>query len=280
MLDNQRANLYGLVVSGKLLVCRSSQLESHPEASGTRALRRHSGQRAKPNTAIERPAGGHRSYKKNGVPADLVEVAKRREVADANSKQIRSKSSPIEWSDAVAVEGRLASPDSETGRDSSGDGRRRESRRCVSIFDFDHVITVAQAVPKNLGKVQLESAAAGRARERNKLTIQHHDPLPAWAIAAFKNVQVPKQSATPSDHDAFERHAVDRRSRARLAHGRRVGSDQLERADSSAEGQCKASPNITAQLLPFGTTTYDRIALRKQLDDIAADVRCRNANSR
>ncbi len=30
--------------------------------------------------------------------------------------------------------------------------------------------------------------------------------------------------------------------------------------------------DITTQLLPFGTTTYDRIALRKQLDDIAAEV--------
>ncbi len=75
VLDNQRADLYGLVASGKLLYAGLQQLDSHPEASGT-VLFGVIPASAKPDTAIAPMRAVIEAYKKNGVPADLVEVAK------------------------------------------------------------------------------------------------------------------------------------------------------------------------------------------------------------
>lgn len=266
VLDNQRADLYGLVASGKLLYAGLQQLDSHPEASGT-VLFGVIPATAKPNTAIEPLRAVIEAYKKNGVPADLVEVAKRRAVADAEYKANSIEQLANEWSDAVAVEGR-PSPDSELSdiKAVTVDDVNRALRK---YLDFDHMI-VAQAVPKNLGKVS-SNPPPPAAQENAKVTILHHDPLPSWAIAAFKSLQVPKQSATPSDmtlSNGMRLIVVPEHVSHTVVVSGLINSNEQIQAPKEMQGVS----NITAQLLPFGTTSYDRIALRKQLDDIAAEV--------
>jgi zinc protease len=265
VLNDQRSKLYDLVVSGKLLDAQVAPLESHPLASGTLLVG------VTPiGTNVQATAAELKSviddYKKNGVPADLVEVEKRREVADDAFKANSIQDLAFAWSDAVAKYG-LSSPDQETAKIQAVtvDDVNRVLR---TDFNFDRAITVA-AIPKHGGEAQTSEAPI--AKESNKLTLQHHDPLPAWAVAAFKNVQVPKQTLAPIDltlSNGMRLVVVPEHVSKTVVVSGSILSNEAIQAPKDVQGVA----DITAQLLPFGTTTYNRLELRKQLDDIAADV--------
>ncbi|MEO9262896.1 MAG: insulinase family protein, partial [Candidatus Baltobacteraceae bacterium] len=206
-------------------------------------------------------------YKKNGVPADLVEVAKRRALADAEYKMNSIEDLAQEWSDAVAVEGKT-SPESEVAA-LKAVTTADVNRVLRTYVDFDHMI-VAEAVPKNLGKIN-SNPPPPPAKENAKVTILHHDPLPSWAIEAFKNVQVPKASTTPVDmtlSNGMRLIVVPEHVSHTVVVSGNISSSEAIQAPKEIQGV----DDITTALLSFGTTTYDRLAYRKALDDIAADV--------
>ncbi len=265
LLDDQRSKLYDLVVSGKLLQAEVEPLESHPLASGTLLLG-------------VMPIGGNvqstvaalqsviDDYKKDGVPADLVDVEKRREVASDAFKANSIENLAFEWSDAVAKRG-LRSPDEQTAQIQAVTVAD-VNRVLRANFNFDHAVTVV-ALPKHGGEAQTSEEPI--AKESNKLTLQHHDPLPSWAVAAFKNVRVPTQTLAPVDmtlSNGMRLIVVPEH----VSHTVVVSGSILSNETIQAPKDVQGVADITAQLLPFGTTTYNRLELRKQLDDIAADV--------
>lgn len=266
VLDNQRADLYGLVASGSVLFAGLQQFDAHAKASGT-VLFGVIPASAKPQIAIDAVRGVMEHYKKNGVPADLVEVAKRRAVADAEYKANSIQDLAQEWSDAVAVEGKdspnsdLAELNAVTASDVDHVLRR--------YVDFDHMI-IAEAVPKDLGKTSMNPPPPP-AKENTKVTILHHDPLPAWATAAFANVQVPKSPSVPVDmtlSNGMRLIVVPETVSHTVVVSGNIISDEAMQAPKDVQGVA----DITSALLSFGTTTYDRLAYRKELDDIAAEV--------
>src|SRR5262249_25755782 len=109
------------------------------------------------------------------------------------------------------------------------------------------------------------------ATENNKVTVLHHDPLPEWATAAFRNVRVPEQTIAPVDMTLTNGMRLvvvpEHVSRTVVVEGA-IQSNEAIQAAKTEQGVA----DITEQLLPFGTTTYDRIAFRKALDDVAAEV--------
>ena len=265
-LNNQRADLYGLVASGAVLYAGLQQLDSHAQASGT-VLFGVIPASAKPKVAIDAVRGVIERYMKNGVPADLIEVAKRRAVADAEYKANSIEDLAQEWSDAVAVEGK-SSPDSDLAELNAvtPDDVNRVLRTYV---DFNRMI-VAEAVPKNLGKTSANPPQPPAA-ENAKVTILHHDPLPAWAIEAFKNVQVPAASTAPVDttlSNGMRLIVVPEHVSHTVVVSGSINANEAIQAPKDVQGVA----DITSSLLSFGTTTYDRIAYRKALDDIAAEV--------
>ncbi|MDP9025436.1 MAG: insulinase family protein, partial [Candidatus Eremiobacteraeota bacterium] len=96
VLDNQRGDLYGLVASGAVLYAGFQEIDSHPKASGA-VLFGVIPATAKPKVAIDAVRAVMERYKKDGVPADLVEVAKRRAVADAEYKANSIENLAQEW---------------------------------------------------------------------------------------------------------------------------------------------------------------------------------------
>ena len=105
VLASQRADLYGMVPAGKALAAEFGMAETYPKASvgfGVVAL----------------PAGGDAAsaitemrqiierYATNGVPADLVDAAKRSEIAQAEFQRNSIPGLADVWSDALAAEGR------------------------------------------------------------------------------------------------------------------------------------------------------------------------------
>ena len=266
VLNNQRSDVFGLVASGKALYAGVQDIESHPLATAAAALM------VVPVTSdVDKSAAQLEAvlsaYRTTGVPADLVAVAKQRAIADAEFRNNSISDLAFAWSDAVAKEG-LQSPD-----------QALTELRNVSLADVNRVLRTymvpqhaitAYAVPKNMGKINAHPSA-GLAKESNKITILHHDPLPSWALAAFKNVSVPADTLAPSD--------------TRLANGLRLivvperVSNTVSVRGSIASNEVLEAPadklgvnDITAALFPFGTTTYSRLELRRQLDSIAAEV--------
>ncbi|MBV9720202.1 MAG: insulinase family protein [Candidatus Eremiobacteraeota bacterium] len=205
-------------------------------------------------------------YKKSGVPVDLVETAKLREISqlEFNANSIEGLAS--EWSQAVAVQG-LASPDAmiaQYARVTVADVNAVLRR----YLDNDRVVA-AYAVPKNNGLV---SAGGGSmAKENNEIPPSKHEPLPDWAQRVLDNLRVPDQTLAPAD--------------MRLANGIRlivqpeqithtvvVDGGILNNAQLQAPPGMEGVDDVTAALLPYGTTTYGRIALQSELDKIAADT--------
>jgi zinc protease len=265
VLNNQRADLYGLVASGKALFSGFQDVQEHPFATASVALSIVP-VTTKAESAEADLAGVLENYRKNGVPAELVEVAKQRAIADAQFRGNSIQGLALEWSDAVAAQG-ASSPDELVN-----------AMKSVTVADVNRVLRkyidpnnaiVAYAVPKNLGKVHAGGGAL--AKENNTLTPEKPQPLPAWAQAAFANVSVPAETIHPVSMTLSNgMHLIvqpEHVTKTIEVHGL-VQSNEAIQAPADKQGV----GDIVAGLFPFGTTTYNRIELRQQLDQIAAEV--------
>ncbi|HKU81410.1 MAG TPA: pitrilysin family protein [Candidatus Tumulicola sp.] len=204
------------------------------------------------------------AYRKNGVPADLVEAAKLREVSQLEFGGNSISGLADEWSDAVAVAG-LRSPDDMIARFES-----------VTPADVDRVmrtymsgtdVVAAYAVPKNAGAAS--SSGSGLHKENNVIPPSKHEPLPSWAQGVLAHLAVPPQTLSPSD--------VTLPNGLRLVvqpehvtHTVVVAGQILSNPDLQEPAGQEGVADVTAGMLPYGTTTYDRLGLQRELDKIAA----------
>jgi len=109
VLASQRGNIYGLVPQGKALEAEFGLAEAYPKASmGYSVAVLPAAADAAP--VIQDMRKIIADYAANGVPADLVEAAKRREIAAAEFRRDSIPGLAEAWSDALAAEGRN-SPD-------------------------------------------------------------------------------------------------------------------------------------------------------------------------
>ena len=206
-------------------------------------------------------------YRRNGVPADLVDAEKRRAIAAAEFKANSIADLGFQWSEAVAVQG-LSSPDDilrAIGRVTPADVNRVLRTYVVPAHEI-----VGIAAPKNAAAATASAAAVPVGNE-NKPTILHHDPLPAWAQAALANVTVPASTINPVDTtlpNGIRLIVVPQRVSRTVVVSGSIDSNEAMQAPAGKDGIA----DVTAGLLPFGTTTYNRLALRKQLDAISAEV--------
>ncbi len=217
-----------------------------------------------PQTIDRQLRGLIEGYRKTGVPADLVEAAKLREISELEFNANSIEGLANEWSQAVAIQG-LSSPDAMI-----------ERYKAVTAADVDRVlrryiddrrVVAAYAVSKNKGTL---AAASGQpAKENNAIPPSSHEPLPAWAQHVLDNLGVPEQTLSLSD--------------VRLSNGIRL-IVQPEHVTHTVvvAGEIRNDPqvqepvgqegvaDVTASLLPYGTASYDRLALQAELDKIAA----------
>jgi zinc protease len=265
VLNNQRSDVYGLVASGKSLYAGFQDIQSHAHGTATAAL-----SIVPVTTRAESAAADLQAvlaaYQKSGLPADLVEVAKQRAIADAQFRGNSIQGLAFEWSDAVAAQGKT-SPDDLI--DAIQHVTLADVNRVYRTYIDPKNAIVAYAVPKNLGKVT--SGGGSLAQENNTLTPQKAQPLPAWASAAFSHVSVPPQTVNPVTMtlpNGLRLIVVPERvTKTVEVHG---VIDNREAVQASAGKQGVA--DIAGGLFSFGTTQYDRIQLREQLDAIAAEV--------
>jgi zinc protease len=263
VLSSQRADLYALVPAGKALETEFELSETYPKASvafAVAAVAAASDTKGIVGNINDIIAG----YVRGGVPADLVDAARRSEIASAEFERNSIPDLAATWSEALAAEGRR-SPDEDV-----------DAIRRVTVADVDRVARkylvadnsiTATLVPKPSGAPVSSKGFGGG----EQLTSAPTKPvtLPAWADKALSTLKVPALPVTWTD--------------AMLPNGiRLIVKTETTSPTVTVLGNVRHEPDlqtppgkdgvadVLGELFSYGTKTLDRLAFQKALDDIAA----------
>ena len=262
VLSSQRGDLYALVPAGKALFAGFS-LSDLPEASLGYAMAAfpEGGDGAALVKEVRSVLAG---YLKNGFPGDLVEAAKRQEMTAAQLQKNSVSGLAMEWSKAVAVEGRT-SPDDDVKairRVTPAD----VNRVAREYLDLNHAV-VAILTPQPSGQPVSRRSFRGRESFAPKET--RNVTLPSWAEEALKRVTVPASTLQPVVATLSNgiKLIVQPESVGNTVsiYGHIENNPDLE----TPRGQ-EGAAQLLEQLFSYGTTTLDRLAFQKALDDIGA----------
>ena len=263
VLASQRANIYGLVPAGKALEAQFQLAETYPMASAGFAYAVLPAATA-PSSVVASLTGIISDYLRTGLPAELVEAAKRSEIASAAFRKNSIPDLAAAWSQALAAEGRN-SPDDDV-----------DAIRRVTVADVNRVARqylledrsiVATLVPKPSDEPVSSKGFGGG----EQLTSAPTKPvqLPPWAESALSSLQVPPQRISWTDTILPNKLRLvvktDRTSRTVTI----VGSVRHEPRLQTPRGKDGVA-DVLGELFAYGTTTRDRLAFQKALDDIAA----------
>jgi zinc protease len=262
VLSSQRSELGGLPFTGKAL---AAEFFSQPYPRVAIAFAFAAVPVSTPPETIDRELRSiidH--YKTTGVPADLVEAAKLREISESefNANSIQGLAS--EWSEALAVQG-LHSPDDMIAQFQKV--TPADVDRVLRTYLDNSRVVAAYAVPRNAGAARPSSG--GLAKENNEIPPSKHEPLPYWAQSVLDHLQVPQQTISPADITLSNgiRLIVQPEH---ITHTVVVSGEILNNPDVQEPRGQEGVADVTASILPYGTTTYDRVALQTELDKIAA----------
>jgi len=263
VLSSERADLYSLVTKGEALATAFELAETYPKASVTFAAAAiPSGADASAITSkLKEVVAG---YLAKGLPADLVEAAKRKLVASAEFERNSIPGLAANWSEALASQGRN-SPDENV--EAIQKVTTDDVNRVARAYLLAQNAVVAVLAPAPSGNPVASSGFGGA----EQLTSAPSKPvkLPDWAEAALKSLSVPKAGVHPAD--------------VTLANGIRlivqtetisptitvVGDIRREEKLETPPGKDGVA-DILEQLFSYGTTHLDRLAFQKALDDIGA----------
>ncbi len=266
VLNNARSTLSDLAVQGKVL---SADAGMQPFSRGGIGV-----------IEVGFPKGGNAQQAqhdldsvvttmlKNGAPPDLVEAAKRSELAQSEFNKNSAVSLAQEWSQALAWQG-LDSP-----------GQADEQIRDVTAADVDRVareyltpkgrVTVV-LTPSENGKRPPNSNGFGGTESfagNDKLDVA----LPAWAATSLAKLEMPHWTLNPVSMQLANGIRLivqpETISKTVTVVGHVDHDDNLE-APAGQEGVGR----LLGSLFDYGTTTMDRTAFHKALDAIAATER-------
>ncbi len=263
VLSSQRGSLYALVPQGKALFAQFG-LDAMPQAAaGMTMVGFPKGANAK--ALVKEVRKILEADLKNGLPADLVTAAKRHELAQEEMQKNSVSGLAFAWSQAVAIEGRTSPADDVAAIQAVTP--EAVNRVAHKYLDLDHAI-IAILPPQPSGKPISHSSFGGTESfgSKNVKPVK----LPSWASQALARLNVPRSTTHPVV--------------STLPNGIKLIVQPESVSDTvSVYGQIKNNPLLEApkgqdgvngvlgRLFSFGTTTLDRLAFQKALDDIAAD---------
>ena len=263
VLSSQRGTLYSLVPEGKALYA-GFQLDVMPKAGLAYAI-----------GAFPQGGDGDALTKeisqiiaddlKNGVPADLVDASKRHEVADEEFQKNSIEGLAMEWSNAVAVEGRQSpEEDIEAIKKVTVDQVNDVMRKYLN----PDVAITAVLTPQPSGK-PISSKSFGSAES---LAGSPTGPvaLPEWASAALARLDIPKLTTNPvvSTLPNGLKLIVQQET---ISNSVTVTGHIKNNADLEAAPGKEGVNGVLDGLFSYGTQKLDRIAYQKALDDIGAN---------
>jgi zinc protease len=262
-LSSQRGKLYGLVPEGKALFTEFSY-DTLPKSGLSYAVAGF-------------PAGGDstnllNNVKEillaeitNGISADLVEAAKRREILGAELQKNSVSGLASAWSTAVAIEGRN-SPEDDINlfRAVTVDDVNRAAKK---YLDFDHSISAILTPTPSDKPISSKSFGGGESLVSTK---NANVTLPPWAKKITEQLPVPATTLNPFVTN--------------LPNGIKLIVQPETISDTvSVFGRVKNNPKVQMpagrdgvdqaldKLFSYGTKTLARLAFQKALDDIGAN---------
>ena len=264
VLASQRGNLYALVPQGKALETEFGLAEAFPKATAAySAAVLPAGADAAP--LIEEMRKIMSGYAANGLPPELVEAAKRREIADAEFRRNSIPGLASVWSEALAAEGRN-SPDEDV------DAMRRvtpeDVNRVAKQYLVDQNSISAQLKPVPSGAA-VSSNGFGGSEELTSAPTKAVD-LPSWASSRLSALEMPP--APPSSTDVTLPNGL-----RLIVRSLKVTPTITVLGNVRHEAQIETAPgkdgvgDVLDDLFSYGTKTLDRLSFQKALDDIAAE---------
>ena len=263
VLNNSRSALSDLAAQGKVL---SADAGAQPFAHGGIGIVEvgfpKGGDAKKAQADLDGVIAG---LLKNGVPADLVEAAKKQEQAQFEFNKNSAMNLASAWSQALAWQG-MDSPQAAL-----------DQILAVTPADVDRVareylkpdqrITVVLTPDPN-GKRPPDSQGFG-GTEKFASNDKLDTPLPAWAAGPLRQLQMPHWTLDPVTMKLANGITLivqpTKVSKTVTVQGR-VDSDENLQAPKGQEGVGQ----LLGSLFDYGTTTLDRAAFHKALDGIAA----------
>src|SRR6201996_5853157 len=264
ILASQRADVYGMVPAGKALYATFGMAENYPKASvGYGEIALPAG--ADSTGPINEMRQIVENYAQKGLPQDLFDAAKRDEIASAEFQRNSIPGLASVWSEALTAEGRN-SPDDDL-----------QAIKAVTLADVNRVAK-QYLVSSNSITATLKPSPSGEAVAAKgfgggeKMTSAPTKPvvLPSWAAASLSQLKVPSNYIVASD--------------TTLPNGLRliVKTDHTSptvtvvgtvknNADLQTPKGKEGVSDVLDGLYSYGTTTLDRLAFQKALDDIAAN---------
>ena len=262
VLDNQRSNLFALVPEGKALYAGFS-LSTLPEAGLGYAVAAFP-KGADPSVLVEEMKKILAEDVKNGLSSDLVGAAKRKEQTKAELQKNSVYGYAMAWSQALAIEGKQ-SPEEEVKaiQEISVEDVNRVARK---YLDLNRAI-VAILTPEASGK-----PVTSEARPRvESFAPKETKPvkLPDWADKALKRVSIPPSTLNPivTTLPNGLKLIVQPESISKTVS---VFGHVRNNVDLEAPKGQKGVDEVLSQLFSYGTTSLDRLAFQKALDDIGA----------
>lgn len=264
VLASQRADLYGMVPAGHALAAEFGVAETYPKASvGYGLVAQPAG--VDTNPAIEEMRQIINKYAQNGVPADLVDAAKRAEIAQAEFQRNSISELASVWSNALAAEGRN-SPEEDI-----------DAIRKVTVADVNRVakeyLLNAPTITATLKPVPTGAPVAAKGfGGAETVTTAPTKPvaLPEWAEKALNALQVPQNYLQVSDTKLANGIRLIVRTDTTSPTVTVMGSVE-HNSDLQTPPGDEGVSDVLDGLYSYGTTSLDRIAFQKALDDIAAN---------
>ncbi|GGA46803.1 M16 family metallopeptidase [Dyella nitratireducens] len=203
---------------------------------------------------------------KNGVPADLVEASKQAEIAQAEFNKNSAVTLASAWSQAIAWMG-LSTPEEAEDqiRQVTVDDVNRIARQYLKS---DERVTVV-LTPNENGQRPPDSGGFGGSESFNS-NEKLDAPLPEWAAQKLSKLEMPRWTLAPVDMklDNGIRLIVQPSSISKTVTvvGHIDNNPKLQEA-TGKEGVAR----LLDSLFDYGSTTLDRDAFHKALDDISAN---------
>jgi zinc protease len=264
VLSSKRGKLYALVPEGKALFA-GFDLNTLPKAGIGQAVAGFA-KGADPEQLVKEVKSVLTEVASGGVPADLVEAAKRRRVADAEFRKNSVFGQAMAWSKALAVEGRQSPQQEITAIEQVSVGDVNQVAR--KYLNLDHTV-VAVLSPQPTGKPVSSKGFGGTESFTPEQT--RKVKLPEWAEKSLHRLSVPASVVHPvvttlpngiklivQPEDVSDTVSV-------------YGHMQNKADLQTPKGQ-EGVDQVLDQLFSYGTTSLDRLAFQKALDSIAANV--------
>ena len=264
VLNSQRADLYGMVPAGKALAAEFGVAEPYTQASvGYGVVALPAG--ADAEAAIKEMRGILTHYAETGVPEELVEAAKRHELADAEFERNSIPGLANVWSNALAAEGR-ASPDEDieaVKRVTAADVNRVAKSY---VADQNSITAVLKPVPTGQPVATKGFGGAEQVTSAPTKPVQ----LPAWAAAELAQLKIAGDYIKVSDMTLANGIRLIVKTDRTTPTVSVLGAVKHDFGLETRAGQ-EGISDVLNTLFSYGSETHDRLAFHKALDDIAAN---------